>query len=460
MTEPQYDLVIEELHFYQLREHLLNNSPVEGAAYLLCGRSSHRRRVKLLVRQILFLRSSDFDIQSNHRLQISPVAAAKVMKDARLSNQSIVLVHSHPLSDDHVDFSWVDDEGERESFANFYERVQNGPHGSLVFGQRAIRGRIWHPNSATSPMTNIWVVGASLRSFSAAGCLSATHGDQHVVHARQVQAFGSSGQTQIERASIAIVGVGGTGSAVVDQLLRLGVRRLLVVDDDIIEESNVSRIYNSTLADVISRQTKVSVVERHATALGLDANVTTVVGNIADTTVALELRQADIVFCCTDNQWSRAILNQYAYQYLTPVIDMGNKIDSKNGEVTTANGRVYVIAPNRPCLWCCGILDGKRVAEESLPHEQRQSLAREGYVTDLETSAPSVIFLNTVIAGLAISEFVNLVTAYMGRSYYPQLTYYPLTGEVKSAIYESDPSCFCAIRKYTALGDSVSLPCV
>jgi molybdopterin-synthase adenylyltransferase len=460
VTEPQYDLVIEESHFYQLREHLLGNSPVEGAAYLLCGRSTHRQRVKLLVREILFLRNSDFNIQSNHRLQISPVAAANVMKEARLSNQSIVLVHSHPLSDDHVDFSWVDDEGERESFANFYERVKDGPHGSLVFGQRAIRGRIWQPNLATTPMSNIWVVGSNLRSFSAAGCLSATNGDHHEVHARQVEAFGCTGQTQIGSASLAVVGVGGTGSVVVDQLLRLGVRKLLVVDDDIIEGSNVSRIYNSTLADVISRQTKVSIVERHAAALGLDAQVTALVGNITDTTIALELRQADIVFCCTDNQWSRAILNQYVYQYLTPIIDMGNKIDSKNGEVTTANGRVYVIGPNRPCLWCYGILDSKRVADESLPPEQRRRLAREGYVTNLDTSAPSVIFLNTVIAGLAISEFVNLMTAYMGRSYHPQLTYYPLTGEVKSSIYDADPSCFCADRRFTAMGDGLGLPCV
>jgi hypothetical protein len=243
-------------------------------------------------------------------------------------------------------------------------------------------------------------------------------------------------------------------------LLRLGVRKLLVVDDDIIEGSNVSRIYNSTVADVISRQTKVSIVKRHATALGLDSEVTALVGNVTDTTIALELRQADIVFCCTDNQWSRAVLNQYSYQYLTPIIDMGNKIDSKNGDVTSANGRVYVISPNRPCLWCYGILDSKRVAEESLPLDQRLSLAREGYVTDLHTSAPSVIFLNTVIAGLAISEFVNLMTAYMGRSYHPQLTYYPLTGEVKSSVYDADPSCFCAGRRYTATGDGVRLPCV
>jgi molybdopterin/thiamine biosynthesis adenylyltransferase len=194
-------------------------------------------------------------------------------------------------------------------------------------------------------------------------------------------------------------------------------------------------------------------------ALGLDSEVIVIDGNITHAATALELRQSDIVFCCTDNQWSRAILNQYSYQYLTPIIDMGNKIDSKNGEITAANGRVYVIAPNRPCLWCCGILDGKRVAEESLPHEQRRSLAREGYVTGLADAAPSVIFLNTVIAGLAVSEFINLVTGYMERNYHPQLTYYPLTGEVKSTVYESDSSCTCANRRHTAAGDSMLLPC-
>lgn len=204
---------------------------------------------------------------------------------------------------------------------------------------------------------------------------------------------------------------------------------------------------------------KVDVVERLAQTVGFGSEVSTVKGNITEEEFSLELRAAVVIFCCTDTQWSRAILNQYAYQHLTPVIDMGNKIDGDDGLIKAANGRVYIIVPGSPCLWCYGVLDGKRVAEESLPPDERQSLMQEAYVTGTDTAAPSVIFLNTVIAGLAVGEFLNLVKGYMGRDFHPQFTYCALTGDVKPTLYEPDPACACTSGRYTAFGDLLKLPC-
>jgi len=459
MSELKYDIVIQEADSQQLREHLLGDLRVENAAYLFCGRSVHPKRVKLLVKDLVPLVGDDFIIQSDNRLQISPTAVARAMKRARLNNQCIVLAHSHPLCDDQVDFSWVDDEGDRQSFGNFYQRVPAGPHASLVFGQRAMQGRVWFQDLETSKLDSIKVVGSTLKKFAANGRSQSDTAAFLETHERQVRAFGSDGQARISKTSVAIVGVGGTGSLVAEQLMRLGVCDITVIDDDQVQASNTSRIYNSTLQDASTRTPKVEVVARHAKRVGLGTNICSIAGNITDEAIALELRNADIVFCCTDNQWSRAILNQYAYQYLTPVIDMGNKIAAERGIITAANGRVSVVAPGNPCLWCTGILDAKRIAEESLPSDKRESLAQEGYVSDLNAAAPSVIFLNTVVAGLAMGEFVNLVTGFMGRAYNPQLTYYPLTGEVKSTVYESHPTCTCATNKYTALGDCLRLPC-
>lgn len=459
MREPEYELVIQETDYQLLREHLLGDSPVENAAYMLCGRSVHPRKAKLLVKEVVLLHDQDFNIQSDQRLQISPEAVAQVMKRARLNNLSIVLAHSHPFCEEQVDFSWVDDKGDIESFGNFYQRVPEGPHASLVFGQRAVRGRVWLPDMEMRQLNYITVVGSTVNKVPANGQPREDASEYQETHDRQVLAFGINGQRRIGETVVAVVGAGGTGSVVVDQLIRLGVRRLIVIDDDHVEVSNTSRIYNSTLHDAMSRTPKVAVVERLAQSIGFDTEVCAIKGNITEERIALDLRQADIVFCCTDNQWSRAILNQYAYQYLTPVIDMGNKIASEDGSITAANGRVYVITPDKACLWCYGILDGRRIAEESLPPGERESLAQEGYVAGANTAAPSVIFLNTMVAGLAVGEFVNLITQYMGRPYHPQLTYYALTGEVKPTVYEPDPSCACATEKHNASGDLTRLPC-
>ncbi|MEW6058050.1 MAG: ThiF family adenylyltransferase [Bdellovibrionota bacterium] len=459
MSEPVYEVVIQESHLYELQDHLLGDPRTEYAAYLLCGRSVHPRKVKLLVQEIIKLRAEDFITQRSDRLQISPETVARVMKRARLNNQSIVLTHSHPFCRDEVDFSWVDDQGDIESFNNFYQRVPEGPHASLVFGQRVVCGRVWLPDAVMHQLAHITLIGSTISKIPANG-RQAQHALYHQeTHDRQVQAFGADGQKRIAETVVAVVGAGGTGSVVIDQLIRLGVQRLIVVDDDHVEASNTSRIYNSTLEDITSRRAKVEIVERLANSVGFGTEVSTIKGNIISEAIALELRQADVIFCCTDNQWSRAILNQFVYQYLTPVIDMGNRIDSRNGHITAANGRVYLILPKQACLWCYGVLDGKRIAEESLPREERGKLAQEGYVTGADISAPSVIFLNTVVAGLAVAEFVNLVTNYMGRSYHPQLTYHPVTGEVKSTVYEANPSCACTTGKHTAQGDKLRLPC-
>jgi hypothetical protein len=46
--------------------------------------------------------------------------------------------------------------------------------------------------------------------------------------------------------------------------------------------------------------------------------------------------------------------------------------------------------------------------------------------------------LNAVV-GLAVAEFVDLVTGYMCRAYRPQLTYYAIMGKVKPTVYEVAP---------------------
>ena len=46
--------------------------------------------------------------------------------------------------------------------------------------------------------------------------------------------------------TVGIVGCGGTGSAVAEQLARLGVRRFILTDPDTLSASNVTRVYGST----------------------------------------------------------------------------------------------------------------------------------------------------------------------------------------------------------------------
>jgi molybdopterin/thiamine biosynthesis adenylyltransferase len=129
-----------------------------------------------------------------------------------------------------------------------------------------------------------------------------------------------------------------------------------------------------------------------------------------DEDVALELRRADVIFGCTDNHWSRTILNAIAYQYYVPLIDMGNQIDSDGERIRSMAGRVSIVHPGKACLLCSGVIDPQRVTTETLSATERESLEREGYVAGLAVANPAVISLNTVVAGLAVTELLKLVT--------------------------------------------------
>ncbi len=122
----------------------------------------------------------------------------------------------------------------------------------------------------------------------------------------------------------------------------------------------------------------------------------------------MRLRDRDIVFSCVDNDLARSILNRFAYQYLIPVVDVGIRLDGRKGDVVRAAGRVSVVGSGMICLRCSRNIDSERVRAESLPDEERRNLAREGYVMGIDEPAPSVVSLNTTVAGLAVTAGLNL----------------------------------------------------
>jgi tRNA A37 threonylcarbamoyladenosine dehydratase len=93
---------------------------------------------------------------------------------------------------------------------------------------------------------------------------------------RQIRAFGPDGQRLLAETRVGVVGAGGTGSAVCEQLVRLGVGDVLVLDPDVINDdgSNVTRVYGSTMNDL--GMPKVDIVARAADQIGFGTNVTPV----------------------------------------------------------------------------------------------------------------------------------------------------------------------------------------
>lgn len=263
----------------------------------------------------------------------------------------------------------------------------------------SVSGDIPHPDGGRRQVDVVRVVGEriELQMNNSLGLVGTSFD-------RQVRAFGSAGQEILAGLHVGVVGAGGTGSAVCEQLIRLGVGHITVIDHDIITETNVTRVWGSRSGDV--GLAKVHVVERSAAAIGLRTRVTPIIGTVADQEPARALRHCDVVFGCTDDNLGRTVLARLSYMYLVPVFDIGVKIDAGGDTVIGIDGRLTYMVPGLPCIVCRGWIDFAQLDAEGLPEPERAALAAEGYVAGLGEPDPSVITYTTAVAAHAVADLL------------------------------------------------------
>ena len=204
---------------------------------------------------------------------------------------------------------------------------------------------------------------------------------------------------------VGVIGVGGTGSIVTQQLAHLGVRELTLIDPDVVERSNLNRIVGATPGDV--GRPKTDVAREFVSRIQPNAVVHAVQADVCDAVTARRLLACDFLFCCTDSEGSRAVINQLAYQYCLPVIDLGVAIVAKRGTVSHISGRVQLLAPGQPCLVCGNVLDPEQVRRDLLTEDARR---RDQYIMGNDVVQPAVISINGATASLAVTMMLATVT--------------------------------------------------
>ena len=254
----------------------------------------------------------------------------------------------------------------------------------------------------------MWQVGDRFRltrAFnSAMPALSATFD-------RNVRAFGSVVQQTLGDLKIGIVGCGGTGSAVGEQLVRLGVRRFTLIDPDRLSESNVTRVYGSFEAD--AGQPKVEVLSRHLKKIASDVQCEVVQSMITLEPSARRLIGCDVVFGCTDDNAGRLVLSRLASFLLIPVIDCGVLLSSgPAGELMGIDARVTILSPGSACLVCRDRVDLARAGSELLTPDERKRREDEGYAPALARTEPAVVTFTTGVAAAAVSELLERLIGY------------------------------------------------
>ena len=413
----------------------------ECCAVLLAARGHcWNGRELMLVREFVLPTDNDYTRSGIDHAQLRPDFVARVAKRARLKDLSLVFVHTHP-GDSIPQFSRVDDHGEEELAAFLIRRGQTYPHAALVLSQGGMSARVLGRNE---PLRVVSVGDRRIVEFDPeiekAGALA--------MYDRQVRAFGADGQRILHDLRVAVVGLGGTGSIAVQQLVHLGVHSFILVDPDNFELTNLNRVVGAFPMDV--GRSKCEVAAQYIQQFSPDADVQVVNGDIVHESVARQLINADIIFCCTDSHGSRSVVQQVAYQYLIPCLDIGSTITTSAGVVTGIFGRVQLLGPDQPCLWCSELLSSEEVRRDMMNEYERKA---DPYILGANVPAPSVISINGTVVSLAMTMLLGLVTSIPVESRY--LIYNAVAPSLRSVRTAAMNDCFiCSRAGAFGLGDA------
>jgi len=396
-------IVLLDQHLTQLRNLLFDRPGVEGAAFILCGQAQTGHVHKLISHAVVAIADEDYLLREPYRLSIGSRALARIAKLARFENLSVIFAHSHPGG--YCQFSEQDDGEEARLIPFLQARLPGRVHGTVVLTEDAIAGRLFQPDRLA--VDAILSIGSRIRVLSAA-----TPTPLPQFFDRQIRAFGKENQAVLRVLRVGVVGLGGTGSPVAEQLYRLGIGELILFDGDRLEESNLNRVYGAKLSDVGKH--KVHIAKDRLDEIGLGTSVQAVAEHITWEESAKQLTSCDVVFGCTDKQIPRAILIQLALRYTIPVFDLGVLLDSLGGQLRGVHGRVTTLLPGEACLLCRERISAEGMRVEALSDTDRQSQIKDGYAPELPEPAPAVIPFTSTVASLAVSELLHRVTGFMG----------------------------------------------
>ncbi|MDR3212976.1 MAG: ThiF family adenylyltransferase [Azoarcus sp.] len=207
---------------------------------------------------------------------------------------------------------------------------------------------------------------------------------------------------------VALAGGGGTGSIMLEALLRLGIQHIDVIDGDAIEASNLNRLQGASFSDVC--RNKAEFLAARARMMFDNADVRAI-PMMAHAGMAVQaLQGADLIIGCVDNHETRWFLNQVAVQYAIPWFDCATAVTTGAGGSPVFLSTMNAVIPGRTACGHCSTVtfyERKRPAA-FLSMETLAEQRAAGYILDEpEAASPSIYFLNMQTVSTLIRELMN-----------------------------------------------------
>lgn len=403
MTERCHDTILQRL---------FPGDGLEAAAILLCNQGTGQRYQRLIVSNILCLPTD----QSERKKAFVSWPFGDYLPPEKVSEidrcgQSIITIHSHPRGHDR--FSAIDDRNDRELFASVCNWFDNGrSNGSaIMLPNGAVKARTVDARGKFTDMTAVSVVGDNIRLWK-----PGRQKEQTAYQSKISQTFGRETLDLLRAMRVGVVGCSGTGSVMIELLVRNCVGELVIVDNDVLEEKNLNRVINGIRDDANNKQPKVVALKRAIQKIGMETHIEAYQGLTDSPDVVAALVDCDVIFGCVDSAFGRYHLDCLASAYLIPYFDVGVHLEADGkGSITAADAVSHYIHPEGDSLLSRGAYTMEQVTAEEWQRKdptyyQEQRIA--GYLAAVGEEQPAVMSVNMQAACMAFNDFLARIHTY------------------------------------------------
>jgi hypothetical protein len=412
----------------------------EAVVFCLVSHGRTPSGTLILVQELIVPPATAFVRAAGHGAKWTGAYNIALLNQALERRLGILILHYHPGGAS-VRLSGDDDTSARQLLPAFQMVAPGRPHGSVVLGDSSAAGLVLLPNESKAASK------FSLRFFSdrvTTFPLPDAKPEDLLFHRRQPLVAGDVSRSLLRDASVAVVGLSGGGSQVATQLGAVGVGEIIGIDAQRVAGDNLVATDGFGWADVLLRRRKTAALRSKLWWINRSVRFTPVNALVPERPAIEALKRADVIIGCVNNLNARADLQEIAWRYCIPYIDIGLGLypldpEDELSEIAAVSGNVFTALPGGACLWCTGFLTDKKLESEAGGANRsylRTTLARQ----EGQQTPAFVTTFNGVLAGLAVSDVLQLLLGYA-----PALSvrkqYDALSGLVAEVLVHKSSTC-------------------
>lgn len=461
------DLIIDEQTLTQIKRHHTSSS-TETMAFAFAGLRKYGKKMRIFVQPdgVILPAEDCYNYTAKTRVKLNKKVQAAIYNEF-VQSESRVLInsHSHPFSESGTDFSPTDDKDDIAQASYWQSMPMSDGNArfslSLVFDQSSFSARLTHKGKFY-PISRVQVLRhAQVDTLVPNNAIEKAKvfvpnnmfsRQQAIIH-----------ESNIANYKVGVVGAGGLGSILAENLVRLGVKKLTIIDDDIVERSNLNRLQGCSKHDLY--EYKVKVIKRNIEDITDQVECHAITANLSSQNAIASLSSCDLIISCVDNDVARYEVNRLATQYMIPFFDVATSVSVKNGEPNYL-GRIFSCIPSQTsCMECFSkpILKFDEIIQATLSPTMLDNFRHRGYITGDKKveKAISIYGLNQIAVGIMSLELVR----FFNQQPLNRITVFDNEGNklsrLKAPEFFDPPRVHCPnCNLHLAAGTQLSLPVI